>query len=199
MQDELNQDIRDIRTVHVVLQGRHDQFRDIVHRYTDPIFSLAYRMTGSPEDAEEAVQEIFSRAFERLSSFDTERRFFPWLYTIALNHLRSKARSGSSGGAPPALSLDDTLERHVSSPASAGPEHLALRREAERSVLEALGKLRPEHREVFILRHMEGLGGREIAEMLDIPENTVKTYAHRARRQLRELILSGDEVKNEID
>ena len=191
MQDEQEQDIRDIRAVHAVLQGRHERFREIVNRYTGQLYSLSFRMTGSQEDAEDAVQEIFSRAFRQLSSFDTDRRFFPWLYTVALNYLRSRDRSAARRHGRQVLSLDDTLEHLVSSPDGNQPEQKMLQREAGRALADALKNLRPEHREVFVLRHMEGHSGRDVAEMLSIPENTVKTYARRARTKLRTLITGG--------
>lgn len=197
MRDELNQDIRDIQVLRAVLGGQRELFRDIVHRYTDPIYSLSYRMTGSADDAEEAVQEIFSRAFGGLDSFDPDRRFFPWLYTIALNYLRSRERSGVNRRHQQTLSLDDSLEFVVPSSAASQPEQTVLRQEAEKVVETALRSLRREHREVFVLRHKEGLSGREVAEILNIPENTVKTYARRARERLKTLIISRQGKYNE--
>lgn len=184
-----DQDLADLRAVHAVLQGNHDAFRDIVHRYTPPIYSLAVRMTRAPEDAEEAVQEIFSDAFRKLKSFDTERRFFPWLYTIALNNLRSRARSAGNRHHRANVSLDNTLQFVLPASAQHQPEERAIRADTQERINRALDTLQPDHREVFVLRHMEGYSGAEVAEMLGIPENTVKTYAFRARKALRDVLV----------
>jgi RNA polymerase sigma-70 factor, ECF subfamily len=184
-----DRDTRDREAVRAILAGHREVYREIVHRYTDPLYSLALRMTGVPEDAEEALQEIFTRAYTRLDSFDPERRFFPWLYTIALNVLRSRERSAAHQEEKNTVSLGGTLERVVPS-SGERPEKALLRREAGEAIERALRDLRREHREVFILRHQEGFSVAEVAEILGIPENTVKTYARRAREQLKEAVVA---------
>lgn len=187
--EKLNNDIRDLQAVRAILQGRTSAFRELVHRYTDPIYSLAYRMTGSPEEAEEAVQEVFAQAFRKLGSFNPEKRFFTWLYTIALNYLRSRRRSRKRREERKELSFDDGLEHVIGSSASPSPEQRAMRKEAGRLIDRALSLMKEEYRTVFVLRHMEGLEVKEVAEMLGMPENTVKTKDRRARLQMKELLL----------
>lgn len=188
MDDQHKKDLADMRTVHAVLTGNREAFREIVDRYSTPIYSLAYRFTGSVEDSEELVQEIFWKAFSRLSSFDTDRRFFPWLYTIALNHIRSRERSPQQKQQSDSVSLDTTLQFVLPSDTKDEPERALERQEADDTVAAAIASLRQEYRDVFVLRHMEGFSGKEVAEMLEIPENTVKTYAFRARKELRAFI-----------
>lgn len=187
--EKLNNDIRDLQAVRAILEGRRFAFRELVHRYTDPIYSLAYRMTGSPEEAEEAVQEVFTRAYRKLDSFDPDKRFFTWLYTIALNYLRSRGRSRKLQEDRRQLSFDDGVELVLGSSSSPSPEQGAMRKEAGRLINRALGQLKEEYRTVFVLRHLEGLEVKEVAEMLGIPENTVKTKDRRARLQMKELLL----------
>ena len=187
--EKLNNDIRDLQAVRAILEGRRSAFRELVHRYTDPIYSLAYRMTGSPEEAEEAVQEVFARAYRKLDSFDPDKRFFAWLYTIALNYLRSRGRSRKLQEERRQLSFDDGVELVLGSSGSPSPERVAMRKEAGRLIGRALGQLKEEYRTVFVLRHLEGLEVKEVAEMLGIPENTVKTKDRRARLQMKELLL----------
>lgn len=181
-----------MRTVHAVLTGNREAFRDIVDRYSTPIYSLAYRFTGSVEDSEELTQEIFWKAFSRLESFDTERRFFPWLYTIALNHIRSQERSPKHKQRSDSVSLDNTLQFVLPSDTKDQPERALERQLADETVSAAIASLRKEYREVFVLRHMEGFSGKEVAEMMGIPENTVKTYAFRARKELKKFIVESD-------
>lgn len=187
MDHDAGRDTRDRAAIRAVLAGHREVYREIVHRYTDPLYSLALRMTGIPEDAEEALQEIFTRAYTRLDSFDPERRFFPWLYTLALNVLRSRERSVAHREQRSIIPLGDTLEARVPAPGDR-PEEALLRHEAGEAIERALRGLRREHREVFILRHQEGFSVTAVAEIMGIPENTVKTYTRRAREQLRKVI-----------
>ena len=189
-EDQVKTDLRDVQAVRKVLAGDRSAFRELVTRYTDPIYSLAYRMTGSFEDAQEAVQEIFAKVYQKLNSYDPDRRFFTWVYTVALNHLRSLGRSNKRKGKGEVLSLDVGLDRVVSSSTEGSPEGHALRSEAGQLIERALRQLREEHRTVFVLRHMEHLEVREVAEVTGLPENTVKTHDRRAKQKLREIIIS---------
>jgi RNA polymerase sigma-70 factor (ECF subfamily) len=188
--EKLNHDIRDLQAVRAILEGRTSAFRELVQRYTDPIYSLAYRMTGSAEEAEEAVQEVFARAYRKLDSFDPDKRFFTWLYTVALNYLRSRGRSRKRQERSKELSFDEGVEQVVGSSREPSPEDRAMRNEAQRLIQRALGQLKEEYRTVFVLRHMEGLEVKEVAQMLGIPENTVKTKDRRAKMRMKELLMS---------
>ena len=188
-EEELSDDIRDLQAVRAVLEGRSSVFRELVHRYTNQIYSLAYRMTGSDEDAEEAVQEVFTRAYKKLNTFDPSKRFFTWLYTIALNYLRSLGRSTKRQQRRNELSFDESVD-HTGGPSwTSAPERRAMRKEASRLIDRALEELKGEYRTVFVLRHMEGMEVKEVAESLGIPENTVKTKDRRAKRQMKEALL----------
>ena len=173
-----------------VRSGESSAFAEIVDRYTQPLYALAYRMTGSAEEAEEAVQEIFIRAYRRLSTFDRERRFFTWLYTIAVNHLRSLGRSAKERRRKEAFAVEDGLEEVLPSRQEYAPERQAMQHEAGRLIDRALRELKREYRLVFVLRHIEGLSIAEVSRILNVPENTVKTHERRARLQLRDLLFS---------
>jgi RNA polymerase sigma-70 factor (ECF subfamily) len=139
-------------------------------------------MLGRGEEAEEAVQEIFLRAFRALPRFRLDRRFHPWLYTIALNYLRTGARRQRRRRGLRLVRLGEELEA-VADPG----DHpaLVMEREAgERLAQEALSGLPPLYREVFLLREVEGLSVHDAAEALGVPEGTVKVRLHRARREL---------------
>ncbi len=170
-----------------VLRGDSRAFTDIVDRYTAPLYTLALRMLGDREGSEEAVQEIFLKAYRALPRFQLTRRFHPWMYTIAVNHLRTELRRRSVRRR---RSAEAAVERLPSR--EQGPSELTLRREGERLAEEALLSLRPEYRSVFVLRQVEGLPVSEVAEILGLPEGTVKTRLHRARAELaRELARQG--------
>lgn len=177
---------QDEELVEQVQEGRTELFRRIVQEYTPLLYSLSYRMIGSREEAEDAVQEIFAKAYRALSSFDTSRSFYSWIYTIAVNHLRSLNRKGKKG-VPPDISYDNTESESIRRDESgAAPDEVTVKRDGERLAQRAVDKLEPVYREVFVLRTVEGISGKETARILDIPENTVKTYLRRARKKLIE-------------
>ncbi len=155
------------------LRGDEQAFRDLVDRYTPVLFALAARMLGDRDEASDAVQEIFLRAFRALPRFRLDARFHTWLYTIALNWLRSRLRSQRARRAAEAR-----LEPPADGP---DPADVAVDREAERLAAAALQRLHPRYREPFLLRHAQELSIREIADVLGLPEGTVKVRLHRAR------------------
>ena len=172
----------DLLAVQETLRGNHNAFTAIVERYTPLLYSLAFRMLGRGEDAEEAVQEIFLRVFRALPRFRLDRRFHPWLYTIALNYLRTGVRRQRRRRGLRLVRLGEELD----AVADRG-EHPAAaleREDGERLAQEALAGLPPLYREVFLLREVEGLSVRDAADALGVPEGTVKVRLHRARQEL---------------
>ena len=92
----MNYDDRDIRVIRQVLRGDRDAYADIVERYKSPIYNLAVRLTGSLSDAEDLAQDAFIRIYEILDRFDDSKRFFPWMYTVALNVIRNDVKKKRS-------------------------------------------------------------------------------------------------------
>ncbi|GIW94333.1 MAG: DNA-directed RNA polymerase sigma-70 factor [Pirellulaceae bacterium] len=156
------------------LQGEAWAARALVERYYRMVFSVCLRMLGRREDAEDTVQETFVRALRSLASYDPSRRFEPWLLTIAMNRCRTLLASRRR---------ESTVELCWESLPDARPEGPAtdqLREEIER----ALDKMRPEYREAFLMFHQLEMSYADIAEALGRPINTIKTWIHRARRQI---------------
>ncbi len=172
----------DLLAIQRTLRGDRNAFAGIVERYTPLLYSLAFRTLGRGEEAEEAVQEIFLRAFRALPRFRLDRRFHPWLYTIALNYLRTVARRQRRRRGLRLVRLGEELEA-VADPGPQPTAALELE-DGERLAQEALAGLPPLYREVFLLREVEGLSVHDTADTLGIPEGTVKIRLHRARREL---------------
>jgi RNA polymerase sigma-70 factor (ECF subfamily) len=179
-----NTDAQDLLAVQATLNGNPSAFEAIVERYTPLLYSLAYRMLGQGEEAEDAVQDIFEKAFRGLPRFRITKRFFPWLYTIGLNHLRSVQRRGRHRSRLKILNADQ--QRVLESVASeqGNPVRRSELQEGEKLAQKALDGLRVEYREVFVLKVIQGFSVQEVAEMMQIPEGTVKSHLHRARRQM---------------
>jgi RNA polymerase sigma-70 factor (ECF subfamily) len=172
----------DLLAIQETLRGNRNAFARIVERYTPLLYSLAFRMLGRGEEAQEAVQEIFLRAFRALPRFRLERRFHPWLYTIALNYLRTVARRQRRRRGLRLVRLGNELDTVADRGELAAAA--AEREDGERLAQEALAGLPPLYREVFLLREVEGLSVRDTAEALGVPEGTVKVRLHRARQEL---------------
>lgn len=171
-----NSDKQDAECVRRVLEGDTDAFEELVIRYQKPVFNAICRMLHDPEDAREIAQTAFMKAFTNLGTFDTNRRFFSWLYRIAMNDcinfLAAKHES------------EPLLESERS--AAASPEENLAAAEARRDVDQALSRLSPECRSVVVLRHVVGYSYRDAAEILGIPEKTVKSRLYSARQSLRD-------------
>jgi RNA polymerase sigma-70 factor (ECF subfamily) len=155
-------------------------FEELVRRYQNRIYSLAYRMTGDNVEAYDLTQEAFLRCYAALPSFNTSLRFAPWLYRIATNLCINFLQSSRvrKGGADPelALQMPDRGKQ---------PDSLYEDKEQRQRIHEAILNLPAKYRAVVILRHMQDKTYEEIAAILDLPLNTVRTHLFRAREQLR--------------
>jgi len=155
--------------------GDHRAFGELVDRYQRPIFTLTLRMTGSRDTAEELTQIVFVKAWRGLGGFDTGRRFFSWIYRIAihecLNHRRASGRY-------------EPLEPDLESSGSA-PDDDAVRNETETQVQAALKSLNAADREIVVMRHFLELSYEEIAEALGVAAKTVKSRLFTARQRLK--------------
>jgi RNA polymerase sigma factor (sigma-70 family) len=158
------------------LAGEHTAVVELVDRYQGPVFGLCYRMLGHRQDAEDMAQETFVRALRSLSHWDRQRGFLPWLLAIAGNRCRTFI-SRRMRRPPTTVLMDD--------PRDAAADDEPARRLAEELEL-ALGSLRDDYRRAFLLFHERKLSYAEIGSALGCPLGTVKTWVHRARRELIE-------------
>jgi RNA polymerase sigma-70 factor, ECF subfamily len=152
----------------------------LIERYRRPLFGLLYRLTGNAADAEELFQDTFLRALRASSTFDTSRRFKPWITTIAVN-LGRDLLGRRAHAATPELRAPEDL-----------PESEGVDRESEwvlrGDLARALSTLPEGQGEVVLLRYFEGLEEAEIAKSVGIPRGTVKSRLHHALRKMREAL-----------
>jgi RNA polymerase sigma-70 factor (ECF subfamily) len=163
-------------------RGNLFAFEEIVKRYQRRVYGIAYRIVRRHDVADDVAQEAFIRALNALSSFDVARPFGPWICRIAANLAVNHTRS-------PEAREDPLPEGHAETPAhSPGPLEGVLEGEARDVLAAAMERLPAEQRAVFVLRVVEELSYKEIAEALDISIGTVMSRLSRAREKLREAL-----------
>jgi RNA polymerase sigma-70 factor (ECF subfamily) len=162
-----------------VREGDHEAFAIIVETYSRPLYNLMYRMTGHMDDARELAHETFIRAFEQLPLFDENRRFFPWLYAVALNIARNHRRKISSRvKMPDAQTIPATQQPK-------DPECQLCVRSEEQRLQFVVDRLADREKEAVILRYYQDLSFDEIAEILGISGSAAKMRVYRALKRLR--------------
>lgn len=163
-----------------ILQGHPEEYADLVRRYQDKVYGLCLSLMKNSSDAEDAAQEIFLKAYQRLINFRFESSFGTWLYRVAYHHsldlLKSRRRR-------PAESLDALVETRGEFIAE--PQEQAAPSNDMDLARQALEDLRPEDRLVLTLREVQGLTYEEMMETLHITLDAVKSRLRRARETLR--------------
>jgi RNA polymerase sigma-70 factor (ECF subfamily) len=179
----------DLAAVRRCLAGESDAFGEIVARWQDRIHAAVYRMVGDAEDARDLAQETFVRAWSSLRSFQGGSSFGTWLYSIALNQVRSEMRKRSAlkRGAPVSLDATRGDDEGGIDPADSAPgsEERAETAEDVTLLRQEVARLDAEHREVLVLREFQDLSYEEIAEIVGVPVGTVRSRLFRAREDLR--------------
>ena len=169
----------DVVCVARCLRGDASAFEGLVTRYQRVLFSVAYRMLGDYEEARDATQNVFVRAFEGLDTYDPDRRFFSWIYRIAVNECLNLRRARRPG---------EPLPARLEAASAAGPLEAVEAVERSERIDAALVRLSEEHRLVVVLRHFADLSYGEISEVLGVPEKTVKSRLFEARHRLGDLL-----------
>lgn len=188
-QDHATLDDRELATL--AARGAEPAFRELLTRYERPVFSLVYRMVRDRTLAEDLAQEAFIRAFNAIGSYKTSYKFSNWILKIANNHTidylrKRRLDTVSIDGSPHATTTDEVSQTQVVIESrDENPLEYVEHRELGGQIEEAIGGLREEYRTVIVLRHVEGYAYDEIADIMELPLGTVKTYLHRARGELR--------------
>ncbi|MGH7548451.1 MAG: RNA polymerase sigma factor [Gemmatimonadales bacterium] len=163
-------------------QGDQAAFRALHGEHVGRVYALCLRLTADPVEAEELTQDAFVRAWERLASFRGESAFSSWLYRLTVNVVFSSRRAARRRGLR-AVSMEDPAAPAALEPLGREPP-AGLRLDLE----QAVARLPPGAREVFVLHDVEGYEHREIAELTGIAVGTSKAQLFRARRLLREAL-----------
>lgn len=164
-------------------EGDQRAFGKLVQAYQKPVFNLTYRMLGNAQEAEDAAQEAFLRAYSSLHQYQTEHKFSTWLFAIANHHCIDRLRKRRVS----LVSIDDNPVLENLSEDEPLPERKALMREQSAEMQTLLQELAPEYRMPLILRYWEEYSYEEIAATMDITVAAVKSRLFRARQQVAKL------------
>jgi RNA polymerase sigma-70 factor (ECF subfamily) len=170
------------------LAGSQAACSELVARYSAVAVNFVARMVRDRALADDLVQEAFLRAFQRLSTYDRQRKFLNWFlriaYHVAIDHVRRKRLE--------TVSLDTLVAAgYPGAPdesSAASPETRAERAELASALERALSRIRAEYRLAIVLHYQEGLSHADLSEILDVPVATVKTFLHRGRKELAALL-----------
>lgn len=185
-------ELDDSAVVSAFLDGEQRAFDELVRRYQNRLLNFVFRTTGDRERAEDLVQEVFVRVYRHIHRFDRSRKFSTWIYTIASNLAKNELRNRARNP----LVLFQTIRRNwedddrplqFEDPGSR-PDDLFRKRQLREVVEEAVQKLPAHHRNVFVLRELEGKSYEEIAEITSTNLGTVKSRLNRARNAFASLV-----------
>jgi RNA polymerase sigma-70 factor (ECF subfamily) len=184
----------DSRLVSSCKQGEIDAFEALVQKYEKKMLNVAYRMIGDYDEACEVVQDAFLSAYRSIKKFRGESTFSTWLYRIVLNLSKNRMTQIRTRGAREVYSIDTARETEEGSrrmdPPDEGPSPLEQmeKKEVDVRVQGCINGLDSEHREVLVLRDIQGFSYEEIHDILKIPDGTVKSRLFRARDTLKECL-----------
>ena len=184
--------LEDPRVVQAFLDGDAQAFTELVVRYQARLLNFVYRTIGDRERAEDLVQEVFVRVYRHLHRFDQTKKFSTWIYTIASNLAKNELRNRSRNP----LVLFQTIKAKFEDEdrplefedLHTRPDDLFRKRHLREMVEQSVSKLPSHHREVFVLRELEGKSYEEIAEITGVNLGTVKSRLNRARTAFADII-----------
>ena len=180
MDDNRDFNASDLAAINEVLTGNTAAFSKIVGSYQKSMLRLAVSYLGDNADAEDAVQEIFLKVYKSLRKFSLDRRFKPWLYSIAANHLKNRLKAGKR------VKAVKEMEQRLETSSYPGPEEAFAETEREAAVRAAVLNLPDKLRQTAALYYLQELSVAEVGEILNLGEENVKSRLHRARKKLRE-------------
>lgn len=160
------------------LAGNSRAFEVLVDRYEMSIFNVVLKMVKNPDDAADLTQSAFVKAYEKLHTYKPRYKFFSWFYRIAINESLNFLSQRKN--------FDHLNEGLLST--EKNPDEILDELERDENIQDALMALKPESRIVIVLRHFQELSYREISQILDVPEKTVKSRLFGARSHLRRIL-----------
>lgn len=186
--DDMDDDKAMIRAVKA---GDATAYRGLVEKYQTRVYHVVYGVVRNREDAKDLTQDVFVKAYRKLDGFREDSRFYTWLYRIAMNlaidFTRRRARSPVSGLEDEVATRDadgGIADTHTAD----GPRRQLERKQLHTAIMDAVEALPDNQKQVILLREVEGLSYKEIAEVLEIAEGTVMSRLFYARKKLQSVL-----------
>ncbi len=162
-----------------ILKGEKQAYTLLIDEYKTPVYNLAYRMTGNREDADDLTQETFIRAYQYLWRYDRRRKFFTWLYTLALNLIRNHLKKDKDNR------IAEVLSKHLSDDKEPSPESKLMETQ---EINFCLLLLDDESRALVIMKFYQGLSFEEISVIAGKSPGAVKMNIYRSLEKIKELL-----------
>jgi RNA polymerase sigma-70 factor, ECF subfamily len=169
----------DTESLERALKGDPEAYTAVVEAYQVPVYNLCFRMLGSPQEAEDAAQETFWRAYQAMGKYDHSRSFMTWLLSIAAHYCIDQHRKRKL----PSLEINDAFEEFISDGVPS-PESSYSQGEQEKMLRNLLKELNPQDRAAVVMRYWYDFSEQEIADSLSLSTSAVKSRLFRARQQL---------------
>ena len=161
------------------LTGNRQAFETLLDKYQQPIFNFVYRMCHHTEDARDVTQSVFIKVYEKLASFNTDLKFFSWIYRIAINEALNYLNQKK-----PMEELPASFESMDSN-----PDEFYERLELSENIQKALLEVETKYRALIVLKHFQNCSYQQIAEIMYLPEKTVKSRLYIARQQFAKVLV----------
>jgi RNA polymerase sigma-70 factor (ECF subfamily) len=174
-----------------VLAGDDTAFRGLVEKYQERLYTMAYGVLRNREDARDVTQDAFIKAYRSLSSFRRESSFYTWLYRIGMNlsiDLTRKRKRRESGGLREDVATRNGQGGIHEIHHQDSPQRVIERRQLYDQIMDAMDQLPEDQKQVILLRELEGMSYREIAEVMDVAEGTIMSRLYYARKKLQQLL-----------
>ena len=184
----------DLQYVTACRKGDTEAFSVLVGRHSQKMLNIAYRMLGDYDEACDVTQEAFLAAFRSIKAFKAEAKFSTWLCRIVINYAKNRLKQRQSLSRHESVSLDETTDgqgdcaRCLAVSNENDPATLLERRELEAEVQKCISALDGDHREVLVMRDIQGFSYEEIRDVLQIPDGTVKSRLSRARMAIKDCL-----------
>lgn len=173
--------------------GDEEAFTMLVDTYQTPVFNLCYRMLGQSAAAEDASQETFWRAWQKIKSYDPQRPFGTWLLSIAAHYCIDQQRKQKVT----LFELDEYPDFDLGDPGVPNPETEVITSDEDERLHSLINQLNPPDRAAVILKYWYGCSEEEISQMLTLTVSAVKSRLHRARRQLAEAVIKNQTLSQQ--
>jgi RNA polymerase sigma-70 factor, ECF subfamily len=186
----------DFTLVKRVRGGDQRAFRILVERYQKKLYAFALGMIRDKQESMEIAQEAFAKVYKHLDYFKGEASFETWLFRIARNLCIDLLRRRAAGGRREQVEFDETAETELEhgylgflgSRLGTNPQHGIMRKELARKIEEAIQQLPEKHREVLLLRELEGMAYEDLSRILKVPKGTVMSRLFHARAHMQKIL-----------